>query len=271
MEQNVDLNLLSCTTKRKGDLWIASFDVGIKNFAFWVDKYTAADVVYITERKGRQNLTYAADGTPSEETQALLETIYTSGKCVTFENNALTEEKKANVDRSTLCALTELLDSHANVFDKCDYFVVEKQMAFGKFRNPKAVHISHHVMSYFFIRYGRLANVVEFPAYHKTQVLGAKKNKVSKKGSARGFRYKAVDKPTRKKWAVDRAQDILFARLMCHDSNELARLADIKKKDDVSDCLLQGIAFFILHILKSFAVSPPAVASSSEKFQGISS
>jgi len=246
--------------KEKGDVWIASFDIGIKNFAFWVEKYSSENVDHIRKMHTKK-LTYSPDGTACEETQALLETIYTAGTCILFENNALTEEKNAKVERSTLCALTELLDSHSHVFDTCDYFVVEKQMAFGKFRNPKAIHLSHHVMSYFFIRYGRLANVVEFPAYHKTQVLGAKKNKVVKRG---GFKYKAVDKPSRKKWAVERAKDILLARFMSDAAapsnsdrsdirwNRLMHLAETKKKDDVCDCLLQAIAFFVLHI----AISP---------------
>jgi hypothetical protein len=250
--------------KEKGDIWIASFDIGIKNFAFWVEKYSIENVEHIRASKaGAGKLTYAPDGTASEETQALLEIVYTSGTCVTFENNALTEEKNAKVERIALCALTELLDSHSQVFDMCDYFVVEKQMNFGKFRNPKAIHLSHHVMSYFFIRYGRLANVIEFPAYHKTQVLGAKKNKILKKGKKGGFKYKAVDKPTRKKWAVERAQDILLARFMSATDgsgiwSQLMHLTESKKKDDVCDCLLQAIAFFVLHIV----ISPESLAES---------
>jgi hypothetical protein len=248
--------------KLEGDIWIASFDIGIKNFAFWVEKYSSENVNDL--RKKYSAPTYSPDGTASQKTQEMLELIYTSGQCIIFENNALTDEKKATVNRDTLCSLTELLDQHALVFDKCDYFVVEKQMAFGKFRNPKAIHLSHHVMSYFYIRHGRLANIVEFPAYHKTQVLGAQKKQMVKKGKRI---YKAIDKPSRKKWAVEKAQDILFARLLRSSDEEysLMHLADNKKKDDVSDCLLQAIAFFILHILTLPSLQGTSILSSRGK------
>jgi hypothetical protein len=61
-----------------------------------------------------------------------------------------------------------------------------------------ALKLGQHCWSYFSIHYGRSKNIIEFPAYHKTQVLGAEKDKkVTKTGK---INYKAVDKPQRKKW-----------------------------------------------------------------------
>jgi hypothetical protein len=54
-----------------------------------------------------------------------------------------------------------------------------------------------------------------------------------------------VDKPTRKKWAVAVAEDILLAR---QEWNVIDKIACMKKRDDVSDCLLQSIAFVALII-----------------------
>jgi hypothetical protein len=69
---------------------------------------------------------------------------------------------------------------------------------------------------------------VEYPAYHKTQMFGAPPY---------------LKKHERKKWAIDTVQ-----RLLTERSQEYL-LNDFKKKDDVSDCLLQGLAYIKQHDL----------------------
>jgi hypothetical protein len=207
---------------------ILSIDIGTRNFAFWMESYPTA----IFSEKCVTS--YNQDGTAQPATQSILEKVAMSGKTVLFANEDIQTgvETKNEVSNDTLCTLTEFLDSNMDAFSRCDYIVVEKQMQFGKIRNTRAVRVAHHVQSYFLIKFGRLAQVFSFPAYHKTQVSGK-------------VRFKSVDKPTRKKWAVSTAEDILLAR---RDFTTIEKMALMKKRDDVSDCLLQSIAFCVVNL-----------------------
>jgi hypothetical protein len=117
--------------------------------------------------------------------------------------------------------------------------VIEEQMAFGKKLNKMAVKLGQHCYSYFTFLYGKSKVVFEFPAYHKTQVLGAEKEegKPYKSGKKR---YKAVDKPQRKKWAVEKALEILNNR---GEIEVIEGMTTKKKKDDLADTFLQLQAF----------------------------
>ena len=68
--------------------------------------------------------------------------------------------------------------------------------------------------------------------------MGASKDKkVTKAGKVS---YKAVDKPTRKKWCVDMAKIILTHR---NDEETIDKISKVKKKDDLSDVICQLQAF----------------------------
>ena len=235
------------------NIQILSMDMGTKNFAFWVDVYPRS----VLRKFSNTVLSYEPDGRPTFATQRVIEAVSVSGQTLLFSNTDVSssDDTKTTVSADTLCNITDLLDYHKTIFSQCDYIVVERQMQFGKIRNPNAIRIAHHVQSYFHLMFGRLARVIDFPAYHKTQVLGAPKvAHLTKKGLTR---YKAVDKPTRKKWACSIAEDILLARL---DWDSIEKMTDMKKKDDVSDCLLQSIAFLL-----------QSLSSSSEYSHGIAS
>ena len=111
-------------------------------------------------------------------------------------------------------AMNDELDKHVDLWDKCDVFIIEKQMMFGKQTNPMAVKLAQHCYSYFVFKYGRFKKIIEFPAYNKTQVLGALKNKVKNK-------YKSIPKPQRKKWCINKALEILEER---KDNNTIQQI-----------------------------------------------
>ena len=217
----------------KGD-WIVSIDPGKTNFAFCIGE-TDFDTISKIQNIPK-NERYEIDGNPAPKFDNILEDMFSRGRIVLFKNTNLTKNcvKGKYLDSEVFHNLTELLDDHVEYWDKCRIVIIEQQMN----RNPMALKIAQHCYSYFIFKYGRFKQVMEFPAYYKTQVLGAPKNvSYTKKGKAR---YKALTKPERKKWAIEKATEILIAR------NEFRSLSDIlssRKKDDICDCVLMIEAF----------------------------
>ena len=123
--------------------------------------------------------------------------------------------------------LTELLDNHKEYFDKCSTIIIEQQMSFGSRINTMAIKIAQHTYSYFLFRYGNTKKIVEFPSYNKTQILGAPAG---------------LDKPKRKKWAIEKANEIWTLR---GDMDIIEMITKKKKKDDMSDCLLHVLSYIV--------------------------
>ena len=134
--------------------------------------------------------------------------------------------------------MVDHLDKFAEYWDKCDTFVIEMQMSFGKNRNPMAVKLGQHCYSYFIFKYGRFKKTIEFPAYHKTQILGAPKKVLDKKD-----KLIKMSKPERKKWAVEEAYRILTIR---NESDVMDNIKTKSKKDDLSDVICQLEAYKFL-------------------------
>ena len=103
-------------------------------------------------------------------------------KKILIENLDLTKDcdKKAYLDPKTFHNMNDNLDQYKEYWEQCDIFVIEKQMSFGKTHNTMALKLGQHCWSYFSIKYGRSIMIIEFPAFHKTQVLGAAKNEKTK-------------------------------------------------------------------------------------------
>lgn len=221
--------------KNPSSIWIGSFDIGKKNFAFCIEEIDRERLVQIQDVPSIAR--YNSDGTPTERMTALLNDVCMNGKIVLHHNVDITEncDAKKTLDPETFHNMTDVLDRYSAYWDLCSLFVIEEQMAFGKKLNKMAVKLGQHCYSYFAFRYSRFKTVIEFPAYYKTQVLGAPKvtGKVSKNGKQR---FKAMDKPQRKKWSVAKAEEILVAR---NEFQVLAGLTSAKKKDDLADTLTQ--------------------------------
>jgi len=225
---------------------VASFDIGKKNFAFCIEEFNKDELGELEKIEE-----YNKDGTPTPEMENVLDQLYMNGTIILHINADLTKDcdKNQKLDPKTFLNMNDLLEEHAEVFDTCDYFVIEEQMAFGAKVNKMALKLGQHCFSYFTIKYHSdirdgLKEVIEFPAYHKTQVLGCEKEagKQYKNGNTR---WKAISKPKRKKWAVNRTIEILETR------NEKNVLKDAKKKDDLADTFLQLQAFKFLTFVKN--------------------
>lgn len=215
---------------------IASFDIGKKNFSFCVEDMDEKALLSLKPPKNPYN----PNGTCTEAMDLFLQELYKNGKIVLHENVDLTNDcdPKMKLDPLTFHNMIDVLNSHSKVWDKCDVFVIEGQMAFkGKF-NPMAMKLGQHCYSYFAFRYGQAKEIIEFEAYNKTQLLGAPKTE--KTGKNGKVRYKAMDKPTRKKWSVAKAKEILELR---DDKEGLKNLSAKKKRDDLADTLTQLQAY----------------------------
>lgn len=222
-------------------VWIGTFDIGKINFCFYIEEFDKTSLLKLDNIHKTKR--YNPDGTTTPEFGDLLRKICVSGKKILLENVDITDncDKKAYLDPETYHNMTDVLDEYVEYWDKCDAFVIEKQMSFRGKYNTMALKLGQHCYSYFAFKYGRFKSIVEFPAYHKTQVLGAKKiEKRTKKGK---ISYKAIDKPARKKWAVQKAIAILAER---EDFDTLAQLERARKADDYADCILMACSFLYL-------------------------
>lgn len=222
-------------------IWCASFDIGKVNFAFYIEEYDLEFLNSIQNISAHKR--YNVDGTTTSNFGEVIKSVCLNGKTILFKNSNVTKncDKSKYLDPETFHNLTDLLDEYKNYWDKCSIFIIEQQMSFGKKHNTMALKLGQHCYSYFAFNYGRFKTIFEFPSYFKTQVLGAPKiqNK-TKKGK---ITYKAMDKPARKKWSVEKASDILAER---EDFKTLSEITSMRKKDDICDCLLQSLSYVYL-------------------------
>lgn len=163
-------------------MWIASFDIGIKNFAFMIMDWKGNDAFEIVD----------------------------------VQNIDITTTKK--IEKDIARHIIEVLGAYQSLWEQCDYFIIEQQMQFRHATNIKALKISQFVLCYFYI-HCKDKTIVEYPAYHKTQVLGAPPY---------------LKKYDRKKWTVE------YFRRILKERNQESLLNDFKKLDDISDnfCLI---------------------------------
>jgi len=220
---------------------IASFDIGKKNFAFYIEEFNTDmfdTLKDIPDKKSRYNI----NGTLTEEFKPIVDDICSNGKVILYQNVDLTENVEDNtiINPEYYYNMSNVLDKFTDEWDKCDKFIIEKQMAFGVQNNIMAIRLGQHCWSYFACKYGRDKDIIEFPAYHKTQILGAEKIQTTTK---KGTRYKSMNKPKRKKWCISKALDIFTLR---DDQKTIEKMKSIKKKDDLADVLCQLQAYKII-------------------------
>jgi len=242
--------------------YVCSIDIGKKNFALTVEEIDQQALSTISDLS--DNLKYNSDGTLTPAFQEIINKVYQSGKIVYTNNHDLTQNTTSTkyLDREIFYNMNALLDSlSAEYLEKCLFVIVEQQMAFGKMHNTMALKLGQHCQSFFLLKFGRNQNVIEFPSYHKTQVLGAQKVKTTTKTGL--VRYKPIDKPARKKWSVVETRKLLNLRndiqtLQLLDGVDAKDTSDKKKKkktkkikaDDISDTILQLQAWKYLHFVK---------------------
>lgn len=113
-------------------MWIASFDIGKLNFAFYIEEFDESELSKIENIEKSKR--YNADGTCSEEFSKLIEKVYLTGKKILLCNYDLTENtnKDKYYDKDICYNMNAVLETYAEYFDDVSVVIVEQQMAFGK-------------------------------------------------------------------------------------------------------------------------------------------
>jgi hypothetical protein len=224
----------------KTSVYIASFDIGKKNFAFVIQEL---DKKFLSALGNIPKIErYNKDGTCTPKFKKILDIVHNHGKIVLIRNLDLTKNcnKKAYLDPKVFVNMIDVLDEYKAYWECVEVFLIEQQMNFGKKkRNPMAQKLGQHCYSYFVFNYRDFKKIIDFPSYHKTQILGAPKKfglitKEYKNGKKRDI------KDNRKKWSCRVVGDILQRR---GDSESFGVWSDTKKQDDISDCVLMINAF----------------------------
>ena len=85
-------------------IWLASFDIGKKNFSFYVEEVDKKDLLLLTNI--HKNDRYNANGTPTKKFEEILDQIYKNGTKILLENIDLTDNcnSKLYLDSSIFLA-----------------------------------------------------------------------------------------------------------------------------------------------------------------------
>lgn len=206
---------------------ISSFDMGVRNFAFCVQEVLISDLQQIKKIKS----TFNEDGTCQEEYQKYLYQIYKTGKIIECKNIDLLQNIENLEENNLFLSLTDTLNKFICLWDKTNVFLIEQQMSYGKNKsNIQALKLAQHCQSYFYSTYGNFKVIMDYPSQNKTRILGCSLENRKKHKS-------------RKKFAVELAHQIVK-----YKQQENEEFFKIKKKDDISDCLLMIETFKIKYL-----------------------
>jgi hypothetical protein len=138
-----------------------------------------------------------------------------------IENHNIMKGKQTIIQ--SCIEISKLLDIEP-LFNKCQIILIEQQIR----ANVRAQRLSQHVWSYFYTKYPDM-KVYMVQSRSKTQYFLGKNNLTAKE---------------RKAWAVEKITSILNdCKVISFDTDIKNYFNQLKKKDDVSDAVLQLIAY----------------------------
>lgn len=210
--------------------WIVTIDPGKKNLGFIIQEVDMSKFhkIQFVNKDDR----YDDDGEHTSAFKKNIKEICRSSKVILWKKVDITCGSKKYFDNKILYELTTILDSYIEYWNKCHYVIIEEQMSFGAKHNTMAIKVAQHIQSYFIFNYFKFKEIIMFPSYHKTKVLGA---------------LKGITKPQRKKWSVNFVTELIKE---IETNQEIKNYETTKKKDDLSDCMLMVLAFLIKNFKK---------------------
>lgn len=220
---------------------IASFDMGKKNFAWYIEDTYKEDLEELKERYESlpKVLQRRVKGNMNPEIKEMLDIVCYTGDIVDMgvfdlRSKECIEAKSKGVDMDTRKNIISHLEEYKEIFSTCDIFLVEQQFSStftprGR-KNPStqsnidAIKIGELVMGWLIANF-KDKEIIHYGSQFKTAILGASPT---------------LTKPQRKKWSVEKFVEILNSR---DDGESLEKLLKDKKNkqkgDDIADCCIQ--------------------------------
>lgn len=205
------------------DFLTASFDIGVNNFCFSIEKVDLEKLRKI--KKIPQTKKFNKDGTFTDLYSPIIKEILECSSLIKFEN--------ININDTNLFITTtriiEILERES-LFEKCKFILIEEQMK----ENVIMLKLAHAVATYFLMKRFHNQEVLNWSASYKTSYMGAPK-------VLKNDKYYTMTKYNRKKWAVQKVTEILILK----NDKLLSSFLSEKKKDDISDTILMNISMMI--------------------------
>jgi hypothetical protein len=214
---------------------VVSIDVGLKTLSICRENYDLKRVNGLEPPAKAKR--FLKDGEASDEYKGYVADV---ADCGTNAYLCKTE-LGSKVDYFTGTCYLELykwLDEvHADgIFSDADVILIEQQMK----TNHIATAIMHHLHAWLLIKFSKTDLVKLYPSKNKTRILGMSLKAENKKTG----RLVKATKYQRKKWSVEQTREI-FERRQDHASLKFIFEENKTKKDDLSDTVMQALAFIV--------------------------
>ena len=127
------------------DIWLASFDLGCKNFSFYIESVSIKDFEEI--KNIEKDKRYNPNGTCTLKFSEIIKKVCNNGKIILLENVDLTEgvKKGKYFDLEWCHNMNDILDKYKEYWDKVSYFIIN--MLYTIF------HILYHLILIIIIKF----------------------------------------------------------------------------------------------------------------------
>ena len=244
---------------------VACFDIGRKNFAFYVEEIVPSDLESLRDRfislakKDQRRIR----GDMNPKVEEIHRDLFKCGKRVEMRVTDLTDES-GELNNNVRLNLQTFLEEYEELWNTCNIFVIEEQYynphvkfggagggAGGSGINKDAILLGEACYTYFINNHYPFRDVMYFKSMLKTQTFGCPDYTtiVNKEGLRTS---RKTTKPDRKKWSVVKGKEILELRGDEQGLNQIINGKKIyrQKQDDVCDCILMCQAY----IFKTFVI-----------------
>lgn len=230
---------------------VLSIDIGVKNFAMWIEEFDPAKLTEFKKEFASSFKTASKradkNNDPTPEYSEFLKRYMMSSKTIFCTKIDFSSEEKCNktkrnqiiLDNNIYYSIIKNLDQYKDKFDDVDSVVIEKQLK----TNPNAQTVEHHVHAYFIHRYALQKKVISFESRHKTRVLCCPKKIMKEEKLVK------INKAFRKKWTTDKVMNIMLDR-KDKETFDYVFSKNKSKADDLSDTLCQAFAYVMLEFVE---------------------